>query len=238
MSTTSPSRGRVRTTRRGSRSRPGGPHTECMAQPKLHRRRRVIQTILMPQCARKGSRKFNGRTCVSSIHSETQHMQTTSLNSATLYSVIGKSRTNTSGASQVTENASTQTQSPATQPFDARGVSYTSTTGGYTITYVEDFLTSSDKDLFQEATGLTIKDEGTYDVNGNYSYTPGTTNLLLALSSMREMGVPGDNYTSTYRSGAFTASDINAYLKAYSGIQNFDDSDLVKAAQILNQKDI
>ncbi|BBU64062.1 hypothetical protein MSC49_39970 (plasmid) [Methylosinus sp. C49] len=113
------------------------------------------------------------------------------------------------------------------------------------------FLTSSDIDLIQRTTGVTIKNGGYYDSDGNQlgihsdshgnlldpnpSQSKAAFDLANTLSDLRNSGGPqGD--TSLQNGRKVTVDDLEAYLKGYAAAKASGQSDVyVPNADVIKQ---
>jgi hypothetical protein len=112
------------------------------------------------------------------------------------------------------------------------------------------FLTSSDIDLVQRTTGVTIKDGGYYDSDGNRlgihsdshgnlldpdpSKSKAAFDLAESLAEMRMTGGPqGD--ASLKNGRAITTDDFEAYLKAYAAAKASGQNTYVPNADVIRQ---
>ncbi|WP_400769715.1 hypothetical protein [Methylosinus sporium] len=122
-------------------------------------------------------------------------------------------------------------------------------TGKYVINTLS-YLTSSDIDLIQRTTGVSIKNGGYYDSNGDQlgirydshgnsldpdpSRTKAAFDLAQTLSEMRDSGGPqGD--VSLQNGRKITPDDLEAYLKAYAAAKASGQNVYVPNASVIKQ---
>jgi hypothetical protein len=122
-------------------------------------------------------------------------------------------------------------------------------TGKYVINTLS-YLTPSDVDLIQHTTGVTIKDGGYYDSDGNQlgihsdshgnlldpnpSQSKAAFDLAFALSDMRSGGGPeGD--TSLQKGRKITVDDLETYLKDYAAAKASGQNVYVPNTDVIKQ---